>query len=637
MYDGLIKLACAVNSIKVANTKHNSDSIVENIAIAYEKGAKIVVFPELCITGYTCGDLFLQETLIKSAENALYEIAQRTSELDILSFVGLPVLRSSKLYNCAAALYRGKVLAVIPKNFMPSHSEFYELRHFAVPTNDMSHITLKDGTLCPFGNGLILENVNMPSMTIGVEICEDLWVPSPPSARLAAAGANIILNLSASNETTGKADYRRQLVMSQSARLSCGYAYANAGSGESTTDTVFSGHSIICENGVLLSESKPFEEKMILTEIDVNRLSHERQRLTDFNTTEDSTRIYFDMPLSDTHISRRISRSPFVPESNSEKSGRAREILLMQAHGLKKRLEHTQAKSAVLGISGGLDSTLALIVCVMACDLSDRGRDFIHAITLPCFGTTARTRSNAQKVCELLGVSFREIDITESVKAHLSDLRHDIENRNVVYENAQARMRTLVLMNMSNELNGLVIGTGDLSELALGWATYNGDHMSMYGVNASIPKTLIQHLIRYYADNCGNDKLKTVLLDILDTPISPELLPADANGDIAQKTEELVGPYELHDFFLYYMLRFGFTPSKIYRFAKNAFCGAYDNETILKWLRTFYKRFFSQQFKRSCLPDGTKVGSVSLSPRGDFRMPSDADCTLWKEEADKLH
>lgn len=635
MKDGFIKIACAPCDIKVANIEHNSKSIINNIKELARANVKLAVFPELCISGYTCGDLFLQSTLLQSAQNALFEIADATKELDIISIVGLPLMNGFKLYNCAAAIYRGKLLAVVPKTHMPNYSEFYEMRHFQTPTLDICSINLR-GQEYPFGKNILLTNKNMPQMCIGIEICEDLWVPNPPSTELAMCGATIIANLSAGDEITGKADYRRSLVGNQSARLVCCYAYSNAGSGESTTDMVFSGHSIICENGATLCESNPFEEKAIITETDVLKLTHERQRLTTYANSSAGRTVYFDMPITDTHLSLSVARSPFVPHSNDSRFNRAKDILTMQAYGLKKRIEHTHAQSMVLGISGGLDSTLALIVCVIAADIMHKDRKMIHAVTMPCFGTTGRTHSNAKKISELLGVSFSEVNIAGSVISHMNDIDHDQENRNVVYENAQARMRTLVLMNLSNKLNGLVIGTGDLSELALGWATYNGDHMSMYGVNASIPKTLIQHLIRYYAKTCADENIANVLCDILDTPISPELLPADNNGNIAQKTEDLVGPYELHDFYLYYMLRFGFCPSKIYRLAKHAFVGVYDDETIYKWLCTFYKRFFAQQFKRSCLPDGAKVGSVCLSPRGDFRMPSDADYTIWKKELDSL-
>ena len=635
MLDGFIKIACAQGDIKVANTEHNTRAIIADITRAYAQKAKVIIFPELCVTGYTCGDLFLQTELLRSAQDALFEIAESAKDMDIIAIVGAPLINGFKLYNCAVAIYRGDILAVVPKRFMPTHGEFYELRHFAVPSDDLTSITLR-GKEHPFGKNIVLTNKNMPEMAIGIEICEDLWVPCPPSSELAMRGASIIANISAGDEIIGKADYRRGLVMGQSARLVCCYAYSKAGMGESTTDMVFSGHSMICENGSMLCESKPFEGNMIITETDVMRLVHERQRLTSFEPLEGARRVYFDMPLEKTVLTRNIPALPFVPSNTANRESRAREILLMQAYGLKKRIEHTGAKKLVLGISGGLDSTLALIVCTMAADLTGKAHDFIHAVTMPCFGTTSRTKSNAQKLCEQMNVSFEEVNISDAVTLHMKDIGHDESNHNVVYENAQARMRTLVLMNLSNKLSGFVVGTGDLSELALGWATYNGDHMSMYGVNASIPKTLIKHLIRYYADTCGNSKLKSILYDILDTPISPELLPADDKGNITQKTEDLVGPYELHDFFLYYMLRFGFTPKKIYRLAMYAFDESYDGETVLKWLKTFYRRFFAQQFKRSCLPDGAKVGSVSLSPRGDFRMPSDADYTVWKNELESI-
>ena len=630
MKDGFVKIACATGEIKVANTVFNTENIIRDIKIAVKEGVAIIVFPELCITGYTCGDLFLQSTLIEASKDALFEIAQKTKDLNIISVVGAPLTNNNKLYNCGVAIFNGDIIAVIPKKNVPNYNEFYELRHFAIPTDELQSITI-NGKDYPFGDNIILTNKNLLEMTIGIELCEDLWVPNPPSTQLALNGANIILNLSAGDEIAGKADYRRNLVSGQSARLVCCYAYSNAPSGESTTDMVFSGHSMICEDGVILTESMPFEEKMIITEADVKKLSHERQRLTTFNA-KCGRRVYFDMPISDTSITRWISPSPFAPSTGDTRKQRLNDILAMQAHGLKKRLEHTHANSIVLGISGGLDSTLALIVCLKTAELLDLDPSFIHAVTMPCFGTTSRTKSNAQKLCELMKVSFEEVNISNSVISHLKDIGHDVNNHDVVFENAQARMRTLVLMDLANKYSGLVIGTGDLSELALGWATYNGDHMSMYGVNASIPKTLIQHLIRHYAENCNNSDLQNVLYDILNTPISPELLPADDKGNIAQKTEDLVGPYELHDFYLFYMLRFGFAPRKILRLAKVAFNGVYDEDTILKWLRTFYRRFFAQQFKRSCLPDGVKVGSISLSPRGDFRMPSDADYELWKNQ-----
>ena len=632
MRDGFVKVACVPNHIKVANARHNADSIIAAVKSAAERNVSIITFPELSITGYTCGDLFLQSSLINAAERELFRIAYETAELDIISVVGAPVLSDYKLYNCAVCIYHGDILAVVPKLNLPNYSEFYELRHFSVPDPNMTSINIC-GRDYPFGRHILLVNKNMREMCIGIELCEDLWSPNPPSVELAQMGASIILNLSAGDEVVGKSAYRRELIGNQSARLLCCYVYSNAGTGESTTDMVFSGHSLIYENGSLLAESAPFEEKMLITETDLYRLAHDRQRLTSFNTIPGGRYVYFDMPVKYTELTRTVAKNPFVPHDEYQS---AHDVLNMQAYGLKKRIEHVHAQSVVLGISGGLDSTLALIVCVMACDILHIDRKFVHAVSMPCFGTSDRTRNNAKKLADSLNVSFEEICISESVLAHMKDLRHDPENRNVVYENAQARMRTAVLMNLSNKYGGFVVGTGDMSELALGWATYNGDHMSMYGVNASIPKTLIQHLIRCYASICGNKDLEKLLIDVLNTPISPELLPADKDGNIAQKTEELVGPYELHDFFLYYMLRWGFSPTKIYRLARYAFNGSYDDVTVKKWLVSFYRRFFTQQFKRSCLPDGAKVGSVCLSPRGDFRMPSDADFSLWREEAESL-
>lgn len=635
MKQGFVKVAAGTPEIRVADCRFNRDSIVQMVKEANRQQAKLLILPELCITGYTCGDLFLQQTLLHAAQTALLEIAAETKGIEMLVAVGLPVLHGGKLYNCAAVLYNGDVLGLVPKTNLPNYSEFYELRHFSPAPDANSEKTL-GGIVVPFGTKLLFRCEEMENFCFAAEICEDLWVSNPPSISHAAAGATIIGNLSASDETVGKAQYRRRLVTDQSARLLCGYLYADAGEGESTADLVFAGHDLIAENGLLLAEAKPFENGLIVSEIDVDRLAGERRRMTTFPALPEGYRtIPFSMRLSKTRLTRSFSRMPFVPGDTADRAERCEAIFSMQAAGLKKRLKHTGSKTAVIGISGGLDSCLALLVSVRAMDLLGRPRTNILAVTMPCFGTTQRTKNNAELLCECLGVTLRCVDIGPAVTLHFQDIGHDSGNHNVVFENSQARERTQVLMDIANQTDGLVIGTGDLSELALGWATYNGDHMSMYGVNASIPKTLVRHLVRYAADCSETEELRRVLLDILDTPVSPELLPAD-NGEIAQKTEDLVGPYELHDFFLYYFIRFGYAPAKIYRLARLSFCGEYDDKTILKWLKTFCRRFFNQQFKRSCLPDGPKVGSVALSPRGDWRMPSDASSALWLAELDQF-
>lgn len=620
MKDGFIKVGAATPKIKVADVEYNGDSIIKEVNKASSAGVKLLCLPELCITGYTCGDLFGQSTLIEAAEKQLYRIAEETKELDVIFAVGLPTVKKGKLINTAAVVYHGEILGMIGKKNLPNYNEFYELRNFAEDSDS---------------EPVIFTCKEMPEFSFGVEICEDLWVAEPPSVKLAKGGASIILNLSASNEMIGKADYRRSLVSGQSGRLICGYVYASAGEGESTTDLVFSGHNIIAENGVILKETKLFQNELTVSEIDVKLLAAERRKNTSFKSCDEIKRVEFSMPLTETKLTRYISPAPFVPSNKANREERCETILRMQSEGLKKRVEHTNAKSLVIGISGGLDSSLALLVCVKTMDLLNRSRKDIIAVTMPCFGTTKRTKSNAVCLCEALGVTVREIDITKSVLQHFTDIGHDPENHNVVYENGQARARTYVLMDIANEENGLVIGTGDLSELALGWATYNGDHMSMYGVNGGIPKTLIRHIVRFYGDVSEDDTLKRVLYDILDTPVSPELLPAE-KGEISQKTEDLVGPYELHDFFLYYSIRRGYSPAKVYRIALYSLGDKYPEDIILKWLKNFYRRFFSQQFKRSCLPDSPKVGSVTLSPRGDWRMPSDACPALWLKEAESL-
>ncbi|MBQ8510853.1 MAG: NAD(+) synthase [Clostridia bacterium] len=632
MNHGFIKIAAASPRVIVADCASNAKEIIAAAKSAAEAGVRLLVLPELSVTGYTCGDLFGQKKLLDAAEASLLSIADATADLDMLICVGFPLRERAKLYNCAAVLHRGAILGVVPKTAIPNYGEFYEARNFTPASADLSETISVGGRRVPFGTDLLFQCAGMEDFTVGVEICEDLWVPEPPSTRYALEGATLLCNLSASDETVGKAAYRRQLVSSHAARLVAGYIYADAGCGESTTDMVFAGHDLICENGGLLAESKPFADAspMIVSEIDVQRLVSERARMTTFGQRPLTCRVIpFDMEIAETTLTRVFPRSPFVPEDASDRTERCEAILSMQSYGLRKRLEHAHAKTAVIGISGGLDSCLALLVSVRAMDLLNRPRTDIIAVTMPCFGTTKRTRSNAEILCERLGVSFRCVDIKEAVNQHFADIGHDPDVRDVTYENSQARERTQVIMDIANETGGLVIGTGDLSELALGWATYNGDHMSMYGVNGSVPKTLVRHVVRYFADTAGDRALSDVLYDILDTPVSPELLPADDKGEIAQKTEDLVGPYELHDFFLYYFVRCSFPPEKIERLANHVFAGVYDADTIHKWLKTFVRRFFIQQFKRSCLPDGPKVGSLTLSPRGDWRMPSDASWDSW--------
>ena len=635
MKQGFVKVAAATPDIRVADVEYNAGQICHMIDEAVNEGAKIIVFPELCITGYTCSDLFTQEVLLDHAREALHQIAAYTEEKDALVFVGVPLSVDGELYNVAAALNHGEILGLTTKTFLPNYGEFYEMRQFREGPRTAREI-LFDGKRIPFGPQILFAASSMSELLVSAEICEDVWSPVPPSIEAAREGATIIVNCSASDETIGKASYRQNLIEGQSARLIAGYIYANAGEGESTTDLVFGGHNIIAENGATLAKSKRFQNGIIYTEIDVKRLLSERRKNTTFQTAKERKlfRVPFDIEITETQLTRNFASRPFVPSAKEERAKRCEEILTIQAMGLKKRLSHTHAKSAVVGISGGLDSTLALLVTAKAFDYLGMDRKQIIAVTMPCFGTTDRTYNNACKMAQKLGAALREVPIAVSVTQHFKDISHDPEDHSVTYENAQARERTQVLMDISNQTGGLVIGTGDMSELALGWATYNGDHMSMYGVNASVPKTLVRHLVQYYADTTEDEELKAVLYDVLDTPVSPELLPPK-DGEIAQKTEDLVGPYELHDFYLYYMLRFGYEPSKIYRLAKLAFDGEYDDATIYKWLRTFCWRFFSQQFKRSCLPDGPKVGTVALSPRGDWRMPSDACVASWMRDLER--
>ena len=637
MQDGFVKIAAATPDLRVADCAYNASEIVKQAKQAAAKGAHLVVFPELCLTGYTCGDLFLQRTLLDGALTALDTVRRETAELNAAVVVGLPLVQQGKLFNVAAVLCGGKIEGVVPKQFIPNYSEFYEARHFisgaGVPFQTIS--LLGQDTLFAGGEPLVFQCADMPEFTLGVEICEDLWVADPPSTRLAQAGATVIVNLSASDEIIGKASYRRDLVRQQSARLLCAYLYADAGFGESTQDLVFAGHDLIAENGALLAESRLFDRGVIYADIDVQRLTHERRRMNTFVTEQNPMVAALPVRPGENDLTeRRFPRTPFVPASKALRDERCEEILSLQATGLATRLRHTHAKTAVVGLSGGLDSTLALIVLVHAFDMLGLDRKGILAVTMPCFGTTARTKGNAEKLADAYGVTLQTVDIKAAVDQHFSDIGQSKDDLSVTFENGQARMRTLVLMNLANKTGGMVVGTGDLSELALGWATYNGDHMSMYGVNASIPKTLVRYLVAYEADRTMGE-LSDVLYDVLDTPVSPELLPPK-DGEISQKTEDLVGPYELHDFFLYYMLRFGYPPRKIYRIARKTFAGAYDDATIKKWLVTFIRRFFTQQFKRSCLPDGPKVGTVTLSPRGDWRMPSDACAALWLSEAKSL-
>ena len=623
MRQGFVKAAAVTPKIKVADTKYNAELILDMMKESTRQGAKIVVFPELCLTGYTCQDLFLQERLLQGAKDALMKLVKESASLDAIFFVGLPFEILGKLYNVAAVFSHGEVLGLVPKSYLPNYNEFYEARHFVSGAELATEVVLPDGSCVHADRDLLFVCEQMPKLRIGVELCEDLWTPNPPSISHALAGASVLVNLSASNELTGKDSYRRELVSGQSARLLAAYIYASAGEGESTQDLVFSGHNIIAENGQILAESKRFGHGILYSEIDVERLCAQRRRMTTFVTEDQThTEILFSLKIEETKLTRFIDPAPFVPTDRQNREKRCDEILMIQAMGLKKRLEHTGA-NAVVGISGGLDSTLALLVTVRAFDLCGRDHKGITAVTMPGFGTTDRTYDNAVKLIQSLGAEFVEVDICQAVNVHFSDIGQDPSVHDVTYENSQARERTQILMDIANKKNALVIGTGDLSELALGWATYNGDHMSMYAVNASVPKTLVRHLVRYYADTCEDKQLSDTLYDVLDTPVSPELLPPE-DGKISQKTEDLVGPYELHDFFLYYMLRQGFSPAKIYRLAKIAFAGTYEDAFILKWLKTFCRRFFAQQFKRSCLPDGPKVGSVAVSPRGDLRMPSDA-------------
>ena len=634
MKDGFIRVCAATPDIRVADCQYNEKNIMKLMDEAYAKQISVLVFPELCITGYTCGDLFLQDVLLSAAQDSLKHIVEHSTGMKMLMFVGMPFMHKGKLFNVAAAICGGRLLGLVPKKNIPNYPEFYELRHFTPGGDECVDTSLG----VKMGSKMLFSCENVKNLVVAAEICEDVWVACPPSTQHAQAGATLIVNCSASDETTGKDIYRRALISGQSARLVCGYVYANAGEGESTQDLVFGGQNLVCENGNVLAQTKRFKNGVAVADLDLQRLVNERRRMNTFYVHQEAGYevVSFRLKEYDLELDRYYERTPFVPSSKNDRDARCEEILSIQAMGLKKRLAHTGCKNAVIGISGGLDSTLALLVTARAFDSLDIPRENITAVTMPCFGTTDRTYNNAVELTKRLGAALYEVDIKEAVRIHFRDIGQDENVHDVTYENGQARERTQILMDIANKSGGMVIGTGDMSELALGWATYNGDHMSMYGVNCSVPKTLVRHLVKYYADTCGDASLSEILEDVLDTPVSPELLPP-SEGQISQKTEDLVGPYELHDFFLYYILRFGYMPHKVYRLACHAFAGEYDSAVIYKWLDTFYRRFFAQQFKRSCLPDGPKVGSVAVSPRGDLRMPSDAVRTLWIEDLERIN
>lgn len=634
MKDGYIRVAAGSFDTSIANVKNNSEHICRLINEAYENKAKVLVLPELCLTGYTCEDLFNQDRLLNEAKDQLQKIISTTADKDIIVVVGLPYQHLNSLYNVAAIIHQGKLLALVPKTHIPNYQEFYEARRFETAPKENT-MTLFNGQQIPFGTHYVFASSTNPDFKFGIEICEDLWLPDAPSVKLALNGANMILNPSASNEITTKSDYRRLLVNSQSARLVCGYVYSNAGEGESTTDVVFSGHHIISENGTMIKESQGFDSEIIYGDLDLKKLTSERRKMTTFKSVHEYEVIYFTSVDFDLDTTYYYDPHPFVPSNHDLRAKRCKEVFDIQTRGLMQRLKATGIKKVVIGISGGLDSTLALLVCSMAFKKLNYDSKDIIAITMPCFGTTSRTKNNALGLMEELNVTSNEVDITESVRIQFRDIEQDESVHDVTYENVQARTRTEILMNKANQVGGLVIGTGDLSEVALGWSTYNGDHMSMYAVNVSVPKTLVRYLVDYVASLYQGEKLETILKDVLDTPVSPELLPQE-NDKIIQKTEDIVGPYELHDFFIYHMVRFGDEPRKLYRKTRLAFKDKYDKETIKKWLTKFYWRFFSQQFKRSCIPDGPKVGSVALSPRGDWRMPSDANVRNWIDEIEKL-
>ncbi len=633
MQYGFVKVCAATPQIKVADVEFNEKQIIKAIKESAKNGSQLTVFPELSLCGYTCGDLFNQTALLSSCDDAFKKICKATEDVDTLVFIGAPVAYCGRLYNCAVAVAHGEILGAVPKTYLPNYGEFYEKRNFSSAPKTPLTVEI-GGNEVLFDTRLIFSANNCNDFTVAAEICEDVWAPQSPSIQHARAGANIIVNLSCSNETVGKAEYRRKLIEIQSAKLVAGYVYCDSGDGESTTDAVFSGHNIIAENGKILAESKLFENGLIYGEIDVEMLSAERRRTASVYDGESEEKYCvktFKTNLKPEKLLREFSKTPFIPQDSANLNRRIDRILTIQQKGLEKRLLHTNCKTAVIGISGGLDSALALLVTCRAFNSLGKDLKNIIAVTMPGFGTTEKTKASSLMLIESLGVTGRMISITDSVLQHFKDIEQDTDKHDVTYENAQARMRTLILMDIANQTSGLVVGTGDLSELALGWATYNGDHMSMYGVNCSVPKTLVKYLIEYEAERLGGE-CGNVLKNIVNTEISPELLPPSANGEISQKTEDLIGPYILHDFFLYYAVRYGFKPSKVQYLAEQAFCGVYDAETIKKWLKNFYTRFFAQQFKRSCLPDGVKIGSVSLSPRGDWRMPSDAVAKIWLDD-----
>ena len=639
---GFVKVAAAVPRVKIADCKYNAGQLESLIAIADGKGVQIITFPEMCITAYTCGDLFGQQLLLEEVEMGLMQILNNTRQLDIISILGMPIAVNSTVINAAVVIQKGKILGVVPKTYLPNYKEFYEQRWFTSALQVAEDNVRLCGQIVPMGTNLLFETSDT---TFGIEICEDLWSTIPPSSTLALQGAEILFNLSADNEGIGKHSYLRSLISQQSARCIAGYVFSSCGFGESTTDVVFAGNGLIYENGSELAHNKRFslEEQLVISEIDVERLRAERRINTTFAASKGTVpsdkkplRITTEFVNSkELNLTRTFDMHPFVPQGETLNE-RWEEVFSIQVAGLAQRLVHTGAKTAVIGISGGLDSTLALLVCVRTFDKLELPRKNIIGVTMPGFGTTDRTYHNALSLMKSLGITIREISIKEACIQHFKDINHDINIHDVTYENSQARERTQILMDIANQTWGMVIGTGDLSELVLGWATYNGDHMSMYGVNGSVPKTLVKYLVKWVAENDIDEESRITLLDIVETPISPELIPADENGEIQQKTEDLVGPYELHDFFLYYFMRFGFRPSKIYYLANIAFKDIYDEETIKKWLSTFFRRFFNQQFKRSCLPDGPKVGSISISPRGDWRMPSDASSATWLKEIENL-
>jgi len=634
MKDGFIKVAAVTPSMRLTDCTYNAARIVEAAQAAAKDGVHLLVTPELSITGYSCGDLFFQKRLQDSALEALQQLVKDTAALPLILVAGIPLRHLGKLYNCAAVLYKGEILGVVPKTNLPNYDEFGELRWFQPAPKDLSSIQLC-GDLVPFGAGMLFRCEELPDFTFGVEICEDLWVPVSPAVEMCRNGAAIVVNQCASHDAAGHPRSIRKLVEAQSRSCHCGYVLCNAGTDESSTDVVCSGHHLIAEDGTLLAESKPFAKPAyVLSEIDVERLMTDRRKLNSYPAGEEAFTVYFSMELTETALTRIIPQDPFLPDEATRDEDCAH-IFALQSQGLARRLGHINAATAVIGVSGGLDSTLALLVAAQSMKLLGKGPESVVAVTMPCFGTSSRTRNNAQILCDELGLSLKCVEIGCAVNQHFKDIGHDPDNHNVAFENAQARERTQVLMDLSNDTGGIVVGTGDFSELALGWATYNGDHMSMYGVNAGIPKTQVRQITDWYARNCGNERLSAVLWDILDTPVSPELLPTK-EGQIAQKTEDLVGPYPLHDFFLYYLLRYGFSPKKIFRLACIAFRGEYDEETVKHWLKTCFRRFFTQQYKRSCLPDGPMVGPLSLSPRGAWKMPSDAFRTPWQEELDNL-